>query len=620
MPAQANPNWWQEANSDLNTVGGNSFIGYGSNYPSPTTISTYEKCEIGPSIYIPVSADFNLDGLNEYVIHSNTSFKIYTQNCELTESFFPKQSIRSQIILMNTDGDSIPEIYFLGNESLLAYEYDTDTSTFSLFKEIDYSGETTNLDDMLCFNIPDGEKCLGLKSGSKNIIEFDLETSTVSTNSNQLIYNFDPPNNYRGYTTSRISNTEYLGVICSQIDLTNSDIQCITVNEDGDRQTTIDMDYPAIVLNDIRHETSFIAKHGGTYRIFISQYFSSLVNQYQSIQHAIYTIDGVEIMRIAQYGDNTVSVNDRYSISNWALADYDKDGDNDACIMYYNLTDDSSKFKCYSSTLTEITDLNINETLDLNSDFVFGITIADYNNSKSTLGVGTVHGVYYEEGSNLIQEYDSEVIGSTSNNGKGISVFTDLVGNVGFAYFDSTQGFLIKNSDTTVSCGDGICQALENALVCPADCGANVTLINETGDMCSVNEDCYTGLCENNICSLLPFKHECIANNQCLSGECNNGKCTNPDYWSRIDNAKTSIFGNTSSTNNFIALIFMFGLPALFLIYGNALGKWLAIPSFLGLSIFFAIVGWLSPFLLVGFLVSGLVIASLIFLLGGGSD
>jgi len=242
------------------------------------------------------------------------------------------------------------------------------------------------------------------------------------------------------------------------------------------------------------------------------------------------------------------------------VADYNKNANNKACHITVNSTTErSTYFKCYNSIFEETTALNITDVINATKNGIFGAVLADFNNSKSTLGIGTVEGIYYEDAGTFIKVFDSGFSYDAARTGKLITVFGTLDANPALIYTDDTFGFIIKSTSTGVVCGDGECSGLENSLTCPADCSINSSgVVNNTGDGCNVNSDCESGKCEAGFCALKTEGERCTTDNQCYSGECNNNKCTNEGFWTKIKNMIDLLVGKDAVSQFFIAWIIVF--------------------------------------------------------------
>lgn len=133
--------------------------------------------------------------------------------------------------------------------------------------------------------------------------------------------------------------------------------------------------------------------------------------------------------------------------------------------------------------------------------------------------------------------------------------------------------------------------------------------INGTGAGCNDDADCESGKCDYGFCVLKVTNEPCTENSQCLSGVCTNNKCSKVGLWEGIDASKDQMFGDSTNTNNFLAL-FIMGVGVLFLVAKAGVpGLMLGAVWFYAFGIFFTIVGWLSPFITVICIIGGVVVA-----------
>lgn len=136
------------------------------------------------------------------------------------------------------------------------------------------------------------------------------------------------------------------------------------------------------------------------------------------------------------------------------------------------------------------------------------------------------------------------------------------------------------------------------------------------GYACESSDDCLSGKCEGGYCVLKLGKESCTSNSQCLSGECVNGKCSKPSAWDLIEATKDETVGDDPNTNNFLSLFLMIGITAVIVFAGRSgVAVFIGILIFLVLSFFFAIIGWLSPFILLAELIGVLAIVVFLFLI-----
>lgn len=146
--------------------------------------------------------------------------------------------------------------------------------------------------------------------------------------------------------------------------------------------------------------------------------------------------------------------------------------------------------------------------------------------------------------------------------------------------------------------------------------------LTKPGASCEIDDDCDCRLCEYGFCVLRRARMDCVINGTsrddcCLSGDCSNGKCTKEGLWDSIESSKNQQFGDDVDTNNFISLFFIIGISGFLMYYGNIIGGVFALYL---LSIFFVIVGWLSPFILIGIIITGLIAVVFKVMLGHGTE
>lgn len=138
---------------------------------------------------------------------------------------------------------------------------------------------------------------------------------------------------------------------------------------------------------------------------------------------------------------------------------------------------------------------------------------------------------------------------------------------------------------------------------------------------CDVNTDCLSGKCEYSQCVLKLANEDCTGDSQCISSLCINGRCKKASLGQMVQESKTEQFGDDSATNNFISFILMVGLAGAVLLMGgvSSLGILLSIVVFVVSGFFFGIIGWLSPFILIGLVVAMLIVMVLVFMMRGQS-
>lgn len=139
----------------------------------------------------------------------------------------------------------------------------------------------------------------------------------------------------------------------------------------------------------------------------------------------------------------------------------------------------------------------------------------------------------------------------------------------------------------------------------------------QIGDSClnqnhiSNNALCASGKCSYGKCALLLNNEPCTTDVYCLSGSCNNGFCSNPGQWALINAGTKELFGGNSNDFLFVAIfvLIIIGGGIIIASGGNIWGIVLAGGFFFVGLMFFVVVGWVSPFFLIG----GIILALILF-------
>lgn len=201
-------------------------------------------------------------------------------------------------------------------------------------------------------------------------------------------------------------------------------------------------------------------------------------------------------------------------------------------------------------------------------------------------------------------------------------------------YIDNISGNcgLIKlGTDSGTQCIDGFimyCKPrtnyfhnffFDNILIESTSLGVNLSQLLEP---CTNNSMCANGKCENHQCVPMLENENCDSNSDCISGSCIYGKCSKPSLSELISTSKSEMFGDDSITNNMVSLFLMIGIASAIALGGggSALSVLLGIAIFISLGFLFAIMGWLSAFILIGIVLSVLIIAVLIFVMLGNQS
>ena len=605
----ANYYWKQDANANYETiVSGNQYIAYGSNHQNPVenlTGSDYVMCPITKSDYNPVSADFNRDGMLDIVVtdKSTNKLSIYNSNCILQHEIYVGENIVSMPVLLDTfqTGNYLfsPEIYVNGFRNLHIYEYNSDLGYFEEINSIYNTGR--DLICLTCFYGITNEDCIGITDAG-GVVKFDLLNNTSTYEFGELLNpSFVEQYKYNGLTNIRnpVDNAKFYIPFGFYEDV-DGDFYGNLIDEEGN--FIIEFINPSFmnVINPV-DSSIFIAKHGVSYRIF------SYHHSYNRSSIFINDLSGNLLF------EDTENIGGKI-ISNWAVIDYDKDGSNEACF----LKNESGNIllKCYESNLLDYVEVDYTGIMNNTNNFV----MADFIPSKNVLGIATKEGIFYP----IEKVFSTGYLGDL---GFPITIFQDTYSRTPiYVYTDDDEGFIVYAEVTYIGyCGDGICQDWENGLSCPEDCGdlepLNITMgdIDEEGEFregspCQTDDDCADGLkCEYGVCTKLTFGDECVYDSDCLSGICLNGKCTKASLWTLIDASKDQMYGDDAPTNNFLSLVLM-------IVVSGALGYyvavWAGLISFFVLGIFFALVGWLSAFILIGMFLIGIILMVFVIMIG----
>ena len=122
----------------------------------------------------------------------------------------------------------------------------------------------------------------------------------------------------------------------------------------------------------------------------------------------------------------------------------------------------------------------------------------------------------------------------------------------------------------------------------------------QVGDYCNDGNDCLTGLCEYNYCALKVGGMTCEYGWQCISNSCINNKCSKESIEEGLEASAIQQFGKGSL--NFVALFFIIGVPLLLIFAsgGSMIGAGVGAFSFIAMTMFFTIIGWLNPLITLG--------------------
>jgi len=627
----ANYYWSQEGNANYDLgYSGTTDIAYGSNYINPNSDITgenYNLCSITKSDYTPIASDFGQTGDLKVVVTDKTTDKlsIYNQDCSLFDEIDVVQDIMAMPVLLRPKNYYDQQIVVLTDIALKSYEYNIDLGSFELKNDISlgsYANDNyyylTCLDEYV--DSSRDEKCMVVVFTGINHygLIFNMVNDSFELKSGafpDLIREYD---GYSGLSNFRNPVDDYnfyipFGFFAERNELLAGNLY----DEDFVNLTEYDTD-TLFYINplDFKDSSDFIARIGNNYRIFTYRFTGRSTSGYSNVV-GINDLSGNDLFfvafNISKGGNYDMDNISNKRLSNWVVADYDKDGVNEGCFLIKNV-DNEIWLQCYESSLGNSNgDIRVNYT-GLMSENLSNFVLADFVPSKSVLGVATKEGIFYPNEKN----YSTDKIVDW---GFVITTFQDIYSqNPMYVYTDDDEGFIVYADVENDSCGNGICEYWENPLSCYVDCFMLAPDEDEEGEYregshCESDEDCEGGLkCEYGVCTLLTFGYECTEDSDCLSGDCLNGYCTKASWWEKLDASRKQQFGDSENTLNFIALFFMLGVAGFLGYYGNV---WMGVGSLYVTGIFFTIVGWLSVFILFGLILTGII--AIVFKLTMGS-
>jgi len=608
--------WQNEANAGRSGDDYESrMVGYGlnmrNNYPVINT--SYAKCVLAGSLFTPIA----LDSIGETYAHIITglgsTLTIYDRTCAVVQTIAMPEALRSMPQIVNWNEDNKLEIIVPVAKGVLQYQWSDISDSYLLIGNISNSS-ISNIDYISC---PVIEKyCLGFNLVSSETYMINYTTQLIHKVATHTTTN----GAYQMGGTTGVSNIESPVYIpyCFIGQLTgHTYFECAVYNNAGVILYT--PSFGSITYSPYRqmYISAFYAWLGTTTRLFFSGrgYDSPSGNAKYMFEAAI--SDGVATTLFSDI--NVQAADPTRTISGWSVADFNKDGYNEACYMHIEGV--TPYLKCLDATLTTIIDVNVSGVMSFNN-----IVLADFVTNSTYISIGTYEGIFiYNDTSHNIEKWFSTGLTGTMD-GFPI-VYKDGSGNTAplMLYSDTSVSFVLKLMALGVNCGNGICESSENQFTCLMDCNTTNIPINSgvagyliVGDWCNTASDCLSGECEYHRCALKVGGKPCVAASECLSGSCVNSHCGQTDIFTNLETSKNQMFGNSINANNAVSL---------FLILGGAFGLgimtmgvilpilWVVITT-----IAFTIFGWLSPFILVGLFLIGLIIVVLGVVIGGSKS
>lgn len=630
----ANLDWSTYGNDLPNFISGNKTLLYSSGMVSNHNTSNQFHCSIYENpLYESLIYDINSDGVNEIVfVNDANRLQIYDMDCNILETVLIEDSVRSMPVHVRMIGNSGSEDYlFVQGDSWIHLFVNNGTNTFYIHR---ISTLHSKEDGFNCFEYSGDAICSTI--GFTDVTNKNMTAYRIEQNGNLGF----PSYSYQNKTHTLLYSGEGLGIV--------NDFKSIPV---GVYNPSLNNYLTGYVSTGSSGSTQYIKTasaigllSSGTYPVFQplnctlnrastitnSHYnlgmatigTSKTVNAYMlssdilvsGIHSATYLLcDGTGNVRA--YIGNASTINTaNWDISSWACGDINKDGSNECCVMYNNVTtsNSGSRLLCYNGAYQVM----YNQTFDTYTSSSIGL--ADFDSSNSMLELVTMDGIFSMENQSIINDislYTYDQSGSLS-----IAVKDSNVNNFAvYTQATSLEVFGFGNL-ATFSCGDGTCSQYENAFVCPEDCNINATEESNiklgSGETCINDTECITGHCLYNFCTPKDAGIECSSDVECLSASCVKGKCLKASLWQMIDQAKNDNVGDDEATNNLVSIVTLIFVGGGLISSGTIVGVGIGVGFVFLAGGFLAYVGWLS-FWIFGLLVVGALIGATIILAVG---
>jgi len=534
----ANSNYFQEANCDNNLPGGSGFTGYSSNYVNQLASQNYTTCSLSEGLKGSLIFDVNGDNFQEIVVMDDTNVKVYTTDC----AFVFETEIGSTNIVkgcaMNFNGNNLQELVLSNTSDILVYEFDDTINSFQLLKNINYDALTGSDSVNIYCDRSTTDIVIGTALGSGNVMIFNLSSGTGSSKPAEFTYNpFPYELNQGGSATRKTADSlDYHNLVCN---VRNGNyFGCAMLDSEGNEENVIGtLGSASFTVDDIFRYSAFVGRMGSTERVFVD-----LVYEKSSVmQHNSYVFDNSFSTEYFNQGITT-STNET---SNWILADYDKDGNKDACHLLNNSASGNIEMRCYDSSFTSVKILqNFGAILNLTT-----IAIADFYPNNDFLTIATVEGlfIYNSTLGTPQQKFSTGVLSNYKTDNTGSIVSLPFSRVPVYVYTDNNRGFVISDVSVSESCGNGICEDFESEFSCPVDC-VNIT---DTG-LCTTDADCPSTypICHITACVRIvsPVNYTCLVASDCplTDSICFENLCVN----SYSENTNTSLYNIDDQQTN----------------------------------------------------------------------
>lgn len=610
--------WYQEGGADQNYSGSTGYTYYSTNANSVNN-ATYGSCTFDGSNYQLLSANFDGVGVTDYLATKNNKLVIYDIYCNVLGEITLENPPSAMPNIIDYDSDAVLNIMVLtsiGVQSYVdSYIFNTSTSNIERLEtwNLTAMGGHFALSFMSCNRWAGRNTCLFSRKVNNTVISLRPDNGALVTSAGTFTTTpFNLGINYNGYSNTRTSQPadNFLSPMCNLIGATTNDLRCQYVNESGEdfgAEMKL-LDSESVAITNFNYLSAGIVKQGGNYKNLVHIEYNKTGGIEQSITQ-VWDTSSTKIFDPLKSGNELLN-----KTSNWVFGDVGKSGENNACYLINDSTDNNIYFRCWELTFSlKTADHLMTDIINITHNLVMG----EFYNDYDLMCLGNIEGIYCFN--STWSKTDSTGI-DISRDGTAIITSSVQTGTPAYAYSDSTLGFIFSSSFIETTCGDGVCEGFENPQTCEIDCGIAVTE-NLTGDPCETNSNCKLGVCELGYCKLAVGRQYCDQQADCLSGVCRNNLCTKAGLWRTVDDGKTQNFGDDNDTNNFLAITLMLIISGMIIAGTRSFtGVLISSGAFIVLAIFFTIVGWLSAFILLGIFIVMLIIGFLLVVLGGGGD
>lgn len=603
------------------SVNGYKKSAYSSPYASHHNLSSKFLCEISDNpTFQPLIKDLNNDLRNEIIVSTTSNFiNVYDFNCGLVTSlnfgetiqsvpaFVPVKSGKSILAVLGT---TVIKFYDLNSNNTLVLDGYINT-VHSSEVGLTCDDASVGVDN----GFPNQAVCMAYTTSnnmSKYIIYYNSTDSTYrSVNNNFATTPREFYEEYTGYA-SGYANAKTTGspiypvwtesvpvsVPFVGFKLYDQNLQVYT----GCNMTTANSNAVTESGTDLYLLLSSIGS-STTINVFG---FSGILKKNAQADTNFYALcDSSGAIKVS--GQKTVN----NGMSNFACGDWNIDGLNECCFVDdYNASE--QRFKCYDAAFTMITNVSFPTSTNQR------ISLAEFNSSNSYMEIVSADGIFQYDGSSINSLYDVSLY--TADPFASVMTAIKDSNNNNYGVVQTGTNIVIFGYDPTTDlyCGDGSCDGTENMINCEVDCAPVVENLTSdllvVGSSCVVNEDCVTGFCAFGSCTYLSSGDSCNADYECGSGVCGiNDKCTKESLANNLNNLKTSLFGSDTTTNNIIALFVSVSLGVTVAVILAGVGGMMAamgglILTFYSCLIITMMIGWLSAWLFVIFMILAIII------------